>query len=394
MVKLPANVEISVTNSSRAGSAEGRSVFMPQLEGARGIAALAVAIFHTLGFQQVDNRWLTLVPLWEVDTGRQVAMKLMTALFNGGAAVSFFFVLSGFVLGRSLSREKRLGASVAASFVLARVKRIYPVYAISTVAFVLAYNCAHRFMPELPTYGGWDTLVNLAMADFSFKINQPLWSVVVELTVTPLIFLAAIASRHRWRTRVGLLAMTLAALFLGQYFVAPILVAPGVLFFVIWVLRFSFMFVLGVFIAEMNLSGLSKGMTRIIFVSAVGCLLVPRILFHYDATPTLLLEAAGSAAIILLLALGRSGPTAQFLLMPPIRLLGRISYSFYAFHFLAPVLILHLLMRPFPTLMSHSPFFGSLILAALSIPATLCLAVASYRLVERPMTHLRFQFAE
>src|SRR5260370_28199447 len=67
--------------------------FLPRIESMRGIAALTVVGFH------VSNPF-SAGPAFGWFDG--FAFRILTALLNGFGAVVIFFVLSGFVLARSL----------------------------------------------------------------------------------------------------------------------------------------------------------------------------------------------------------------------------------------------------------------------------------------------------
>src|SRR5258708_32678860 len=67
--------------------------FLPRIESMRGIAALTVVGFH------VSNQF-SASPAFGWFDG--FAFRIFTAFFNGVGAVVIFFVLSGFVLARSL----------------------------------------------------------------------------------------------------------------------------------------------------------------------------------------------------------------------------------------------------------------------------------------------------
>ena len=65
------------------------------LNGVRGIAALLVYIFHAFGV------WYPLVPAWRATATQTNILQLpfiRTVFVSGGAAVSVFFTLSGYVL--------------------------------------------------------------------------------------------------------------------------------------------------------------------------------------------------------------------------------------------------------------------------------------------------------
>ena len=108
-----------VTAPSRicAGSRMDKA-FDPRLESMRGIAALAVAAHHGMS---AFAGGLTPHPLdW------------LLFAFNPAASVMFFFVLSGYVLGRALDRDGAISP-----FLVRRAFRIIPPF-IFSVLFAFA----------------------------------------------------------------------------------------------------------------------------------------------------------------------------------------------------------------------------------------------------------------
>src|SRR5215813_11704729 len=104
--------------------------FLPRIESMRGIAALAVAGMHvTSSFVDGPARgWLD-----------AIGLGAAKALTNGYGAVVAFFVISGFVLARSLDSNLN-----AARFVRARIFRLFPA-AITTVTIFTAVYYAFGF---------------------------------------------------------------------------------------------------------------------------------------------------------------------------------------------------------------------------------------------------------
>ena len=114
----------------RAGSAPLGSVIAPRkdfiiaLESIRGLAALSVALFHSFHLLPVNGVRVYNTTIWNVPSADGLLMRLTMVLFNGGAAVSLFFVLSGFVLALSLHRDERQVGAKASSFFVRRTFRI------------------------------------------------------------------------------------------------------------------------------------------------------------------------------------------------------------------------------------------------------------------------------
>ena len=101
------------------------------LDGLRGAAAVVVVAFHTLGQTRLSDA---------------VASMLLASplglLVNGPGAVHVFFVLSGYVLALTLSRDGAPGR--LGRFYVRRWFRIQPPY---MVAVLFAWAVSHLVMP-------------------------------------------------------------------------------------------------------------------------------------------------------------------------------------------------------------------------------------------------------
>lgn len=134
------------------------------LDGARGVAALFVLLFHTLGSE----------------------FKLFSNLY---IAVDFFFVLSGFVLAPALARVTNL--SKALSFLKSRFLRIFPMV-LAVITFTVLYDLSiiakHLLLGEdqtksiilnVPTI-----LFSIMMLQIFYKpavlVDYPIWSLSAE----------------------------------------------------------------------------------------------------------------------------------------------------------------------------------------------------------------------
>jgi peptidoglycan/LPS O-acetylase OafA/YrhL len=100
---------------SRHGVEAPRPNPLPALTGIRFFFALGVVLFHQLpSFSPED---LAQLPQW-----------LLNFLATGYIGVSFFFVLSGFILGHTYARARRLDLR---AFYVARFARVYPLFLFS-----------------------------------------------------------------------------------------------------------------------------------------------------------------------------------------------------------------------------------------------------------------------
>lgn len=172
-----------------------RGARLPSLTGLRWWAALAVFALHVLVF-------LPVYPFY----GSQLYWDLAEAvpMQVGGAGVTFFFVLSGFVLYWT-----RRPDDTARSFVWRRVKKIYPTHIVAVVALMLVIPVPlGRLDTWLPSFAlvqtlwpNWTSLGGL---------NVPAWSLVSEM-----LFYVSFPVLVPWLDRIAdrVLPVAAAALF-------------------------------------------------------------------------------------------------------------------------------------------------------------------------------------
>lgn len=159
------------------------------LDAARGLAALAVVVWHwqhmyLIGGGKLDDR--TIQPFY----------ALLFPLYQAGwLAVEFFFTLSGFVFfwlyGKAI-RDRQIGVR---SFFVPRFSRLYPLhFVVLLVVAALQILLITRGFDSF-VYGGTtlpNFLLNLAFLQFFIKgwtFNGPEWSVGVEVLLYALFFL-------------------------------------------------------------------------------------------------------------------------------------------------------------------------------------------------------------
>jgi len=178
------------------------------LDSARGIAALMVLFYHYLGWKYPDL----------------LIIKWSYLIFNGSDAVSFFFVLSGFVLAYPYLQ---LGKSLdIGKFYINRVFRIYPAFLVA-----LLINTFYAMRNDLSQHT-LSTLYHLfILNDFKFweeallikgKPNFLLldWTLSIEMTMSFLMpFLIVIAMREKRLIIWLVLSFLLYSYITGQFFI-------------------------------------------------------------------------------------------------------------------------------------------------------------------------------
>jgi peptidoglycan/LPS O-acetylase OafA/YrhL len=283
--------------------------FLPRLESLRGVAALTVVGYHVGGQLSggVTSNWFD-----------GFASRAIYALSNGVGAVVTFFVLSGFVLARSLD-----GNSDPVRFFRNRVFRLFPA-AMAVVALLTALHWRFGlFVGYEASFDPLEVILNLLL--IRSDINGVMWSMTVECAATPLILLSVWLFRmHGERPLWGLIAVLLALSSWGPYVhllggftnLAPL-----------------YAFVVGVLLdfegaRTASLIGPGRATFAGIAAMAVFCFCGTRT----QSALIMLLECLSAATLIVLIARYPAMSLFRPLDFAPVRFCGRISYSFYLLH--------------------------------------------------------------
>lgn len=364
-------------------------MFITRLESLRGIAALMVAVSHCLiVFAVNQNEMIWATPLQETQGTQAFIMRLLLIPFNGGAAVTVFFVLSGYVLGLSLDRKtKSLGTCLA--FYVKRLFRIYPAYLVCLSLIILSIACFHTYTVYPDTsvwFKEWyrnpitmdNVLANYAL--FETNLNQVAWTLKVELVMSVVFPLAYFLSRSAG-TKVNLL-------FLFLLIVCSLIsvLLPGSLYFM-----YGYVFYLGLILPTLieKLNRLiSQKAWNPLFLISIICLISARSVFSPgNLFCTVLMESCFATLLIAILVDGKTNPLLSRVLdVPLVRKLGQLSYSFYIYHFIILYwLACGLLALVSPEITGAYPVLLSLLLAVVSVTVSCFVAFLSYHLIERPM---------
>lgn len=148
-----------------------------ELDGLRGIAALAVLVYHFTG---PYNSHFPTDPQPIVD-------------FPYGAfGVQLFFLISGFVILMSAHRSQR-----PTDFIISRVSRIYPAYWIS---LILALIVSFFFKVNGAGLTTWEVFANFSMMQRWLQVQNAVevyWTLAVELQFYVLIFAVILVTRSK-----------------------------------------------------------------------------------------------------------------------------------------------------------------------------------------------------
>jgi peptidoglycan/LPS O-acetylase OafA/YrhL len=345
----------------------GGPKFEPRLESLRGIAALIVAGAHgMMTFSAPSERPPVLATIHD---------GLFGTLTHPGSAVLFFFVLSGYVLGQSLKRDANY-----VRFIVRRAFRIMPAFLLSVF---FAYACVTLIRIDVPPadlteffkrpFWPMPTIDQLKdnLVFRSSWINGPTWSISWEIIGS--IFLPVLVYLHsktheKYQIALFLAASTLIAFThvrganipVVEYFYAGFFLTPRIASWMpdSWLCR-AVVFVVGYWIVLRSGTG--------------------------DASKFFTIGPASVGASMMIGAVLSSQDFLNWLRLGPLRFLGRVSYSFYLFHW--PVFYLTAIAFISADVLPHG-MTGNWIICLASIAFALGRSVLIHRWVELPSVEL------
>jgi peptidoglycan/LPS O-acetylase OafA/YrhL len=354
-----------------AASRHEHSGFRPDIEGMRGIAVLLVVLFHcgVPGFQ------------------------------GGFIGVDVFFALSGYLItGIILKEITRTGKLSFRNFYARRVRRLLPAAGLVVVCTLLLGLVMYSPL-ELARYAKWATYTSLYSSNYMFMrdasnyfssdvtMNPYLhtWSLAVEeqfyLFWPALIAVTLFVSKSRRRLAIVLAALSIVSMGLclwltrhrtpWAFFSLPTRAWEFALGGLACMVPVQTLQRLGRWNAALGWSGLAAVLAGAFAFSS------------QTAFPGIaaLLPVAGTVATLIACASGERSALLGTLGTPTLQYLGRLSYSWYLWHW--PILLMAELRFPEIT------WTGKLVAAAIA----LLLAQITFVLVEKPVRFHPFLMA-
>lgn len=287
-----------------------RSRFIAPLTSLRFFAAMGVVLSHSGAYRlQASGQFRPLANL----------------LANGWIGVTFFFVLSGFILQKVYGGRLE-DAPAKRRYAWARAARIYPVYLLALLATALfVADASWRSLPQFLMLQHWIPSRGLPLDNWNF----PAWTLSVEL-----LFYLVFPWFSRMATRFGVAALVGTGVVLAS--IMLILQTPAASIGPTVPMRWMFWtplpvlrlpeFVFGIALGELSnrrttgVSGLLVGTTAVV---------IPVILCLSTSPFVAPIVAILAGVLIFQTAHARRSAFTRALAWPPLVLLGGASYSIY-----------------------------------------------------------------
>ncbi|WP_181905683.1 acyltransferase family protein [Microbacterium bovistercoris] len=293
-----------------------------ELDGLRGLAALAVVASHYTGSYNAP---------YPSDPN-----SFFDAWW-GGYGVQLFFLISGFVILFSARRIR-----VPFDFVSSRLSRLYPAYWISLlIAVVVGASIAMPLVPLSPPV----IAANLTMIQRWFlvpNVNDVYWTLAVEMQFYVLLFLALVLTQCRLtdrQVRIGAVSWSFIGLVIS-FWVMPVahglasasVATPVKLVLNMTLAEFAPLFATG---ALASLARRDGRVSRLSLMTATIAV-VNAYLLHSALAAGII---AGICALFLVVV---AVPRVPALTIAPVQWLGKVSYSLYLTHSLVGYLVIRL----------------------------------------------------
>jgi peptidoglycan/LPS O-acetylase OafA/YrhL len=338
--------------------------------GLRGLAAIYVMAYHYQFFQGADS----------------VIRRFMQ---HGYLAVDIFFVLSGFVMAMTYGKMFSNGFEFEnyKTFIKKRLARVYPVYFVSSVLVVVAYDMFEVLKPDI-VLNFKDVLSQIFLIQawgISKSYMGAAWSISTEWAAY-LIFpiLMSLLVFRGWSSTILYTAMAYIMIvilyfgLLGNVILTPSFgpldYSNGVSFGPL--LRCIPEFALGLFAYKLSQNSRAMTIIQHDIVSTLLAFSMVRLLFIWGA------DLAFVMLLPFFVASLSSDKTivARVISLKPFYLLGVISYSLYMVHVI-PLWPQSIIQHEFESLGIPHAFTATIALCALS---ALALATVTYYAIEKP----------
>jgi peptidoglycan/LPS O-acetylase OafA/YrhL len=302
---------------------------LPALTGLRAFAALNIVFFH-FG----NPKWFG---------------PFAPVVDNGFTSVSFFLLLSGFVLAYNYSDRAQKGQLSTRNFWVARVSRLYPIYLFALV--ISTGMLMQEWHARSHTQFAWGVMLTpMLLQGWSPSLstfwNTPAWTMCTEAffyLIFPLVILWKRPKRPGALVGILLglwcLGMVLPGLYMGLHPDGDL--HPGRYTDAFWMRALKFSppphvpsFLFGIVLADLDALIPRAARKRLLF-GALGMAGIYTMLYFGDLFPYVMMHDGLMMPLFALAVLGLAGknPIASFFGFFPFVAVGQASYCLYILHF-------------------------------------------------------------
>jgi peptidoglycan/LPS O-acetylase OafA/YrhL len=352
------------------------------LDGIRAYGVLCVVIHHAILMingsmaESIRN-----VPIYAIDGFYNKIIKFIFMLFNGVALVPVFFMLSGFVLFRSLLfQAKKNKQFISLTFIIKRLCRIYIPMIVSLLLFYGLFLILSLLFPSMYHRINLDSLLyNCAL--YKIAVNGATWSLQAEAISIIFILIA-------FYTYINL---GIHALLLLTFIAIASLDNSALQFGSLGIHTWLYMFFVGFLCALCPSQAFKNVLSTLGWKFPLLCLLFMRGFFYVHSITGILFESFCACYLLIYLDANLENTLSQFLCFKKIQFMGKLSYSFYLLNVIFLNVFLPFTFNEF--VQKHPLEFGLLITILVYIITT---PISYYfeRYVEQPCTGFAKKLSE
>lgn len=302
--------------------------------------------------------------------------------FNGYVGVTFFYILSGFIINFSFSRHLAEGRFSSKDFIVFRMARLFPVHIVSLVCVLFLFGYTKNFEAINKEALIYNTLLLQSFipdADYYFSFNPVSWSISCEMFFY-LCFCLLVRFKNQY-----LIAIFAAIQAINIYMIVypPGKLSPHWLFYINPLFRISD-FILGVVICRFYLLKSIKPKPVVCNLMEIGSLLFLAVTVYIATNYVVdmnikydLLYIPCMASIVIAFAFN-GGMISRVLANRYLILLGEASFSFYMFHWMIISKLIET-MQP-----DKNSIISILFYIVICLALAIFVAILSFKIVEMP----------
>ncbi|MEH8261315.1 acyltransferase [Aeromonas veronii] len=306
--------------------------------------------------------------------------------FNGYVGVTFFYILSGFIINHSFSKHLAEGSFSNKDFIVYRLARLFPVHIVSLICVLFIFGYIKNFEAtnkEALLYNTFLLQSFIPDAGYYFSFNSVSWSISCEI-----FFYISFCLLIKFKTKH--LACIFAAV---QAVNIYLLISPpsGIslhwLFYINPAFRITD-FILGIIICRAFLSRSVTPTVGICSTMEIGSLIFLTLTVYFATNyianmnvKYVLLYIPCMASIVIAFAFN-GGVISRILANKYLILLGEASFSFYMFHWMIISKVIEVMQPDKGSVTSVLTYVGTCLILAIVV------SVLSFKMIEMPANRI------